>query len=58
VSFWWRHAGLVSLGLGRWNLHLFPAREHRQWGYVRSWYDGPIHFWGLGPLVLLAWTDR
>ena len=38
-----------------WGIHVGVMRVHRQWGYVADWYDGPLHSFGLGPLLLVCW---
>lgn len=53
----WKHAGLLTLWFGRYGLHIFPSREHWLWGYRKSWYDGTLSDFGLGPLALLSWTE-
>lgn len=58
VWLWWRRAGLVSVSVGRWNVHLFPSRACWEWGHSTSWYDGPLHSWGAGPLLLVCWQEE
>jgi hypothetical protein len=53
-------AGRLTLGLGRRPgyltcIHFGVEKSHRQWGYKQDWYDGPIHSFGLGPLLLVCW---
>jgi len=40
-----------------WNWHIFPEKKFRLWGYNESWYDGPIHDFGLGPLLFVCLID-
>lgn len=58
----WDGAGLVSvcIMLGRWeiNVHLLPARRSQQWWYLRTWWDGYLYSFGLGPLLLLCWVQH
>jgi|GEM_PF-5642665 len=50
-----KHAGLVCVMLGQGiNLHFGVARDSRHWGYVASWYDGPLVSFGLGPFALIC----
>lgn len=44
-------------------IHIFPrfdtkvaelAKEER-WGLTKSWYDGPIYSFGLGPFAMIIW---
>ena len=38
-----------------WNVHLLVVdRRFRFWGYRLDWYDGPIHTFGLGPLLYIC----
>ena len=42
------------------SFHIFPRKEgflqkYWQWGYMQDWYDGPLHLFGLGPLLLVCW---
>lgn len=39
-----------------WNFHLVIEKEYRLWGYQQDWYDGPLHYFGLGPLFLACWN--
>jgi hypothetical protein len=36
------------------SFHLFPRKNFRFFGYQKSWYDGPIYEFGLGPLFLFV----
>lgn len=58
-SFFWRHAGLISISFyackREWTLHLAVSPKNWQWGYAEDWYDGPLSRFGLGPLFLLCW---
>ena len=40
---------------GELSVHLFVRRDHRQWGFSKEWYDGPLCYFGLGRLILFAW---
>lgn len=46
-------AGLVSLEMSRWSLHLGVRRGFRLWGHKP--FDGFLEEWGLGPLLLVCW---
>lgn len=57
-------AGLFTiswLGKERWQtyaVHFFPYKDQRQWGMLKEWYDGPIYSFGLGPFLLICWTQN
>lgn len=40
----------------RWNInfHILVDKESRQWGYCDGWWNGPMHYFGLGPLLLIV----
>lgn len=50
ISFFYKHAGLVSVSGSNWSFHLFPKPRAWVWVYGTDWYDGPIYMFGLGPL--------
>ena len=52
---WRRNAGLVCLCAWRVSVHLVVARRHWVWGHSRDWYDGPIHYFGIGPAILVVY---
>lgn len=62
IDILWRKAGLISFG---WvygenksiDFHLFPSIQYWQWGYGQDWYDGPLPYLGLGPLLLICWLE-
>ena len=37
-----------------WSLHLFVYKNHSQWGFDESWYDGPYYSFGCGRLFLFC----
>lgn len=39
------------------NIHFWVHKDHRQWGYIEDWYDGPLLSFGLGRLILICWND-
>lgn len=55
-------AGLIYIGWGDYRspqgsycLHFLIYRpSHWVWGKKMDWYDGPLTYYGLGPLFLLA----
>jgi hypothetical protein len=36
------------------NIHFFPKKKHREWGYSEEWHDGAMYYIGLGPLLLIC----
>ena len=62
LTFGWKDGGLISLWrwkpTGAWILHILPDDDHRVWGKVDGWFDGPIKTYGLGPLFSFVWQPR
>ena len=54
IEFGSKSAGLATIWFNKskWNfaLHVLPKKDHRVWGKVDYWWDGPIVAYGLGPL--------
>ena len=54
-------AGLICLCcyLGKYdfNFHLFPNKRDWIFGYKSDWYDGTLHLFGFGPLLLICWSE-
>lgn len=49
---WYLHFDLFGLC---WNIHILPKEKSYQfWGYLLDWYDGPIHSFGIGPLLYIC----
>lgn len=41
----------------KYSIHFFPKdEEDRFWGKRVEWWDGDIHYFGLGPFLLFVWT--
>lgn len=60
MNFWTDKAGLFTIGIGNVALHILPKPRPRYrggwlWGYKQDWYDGPLHDFGVGPLLLVCW---
>jgi len=52
-------AGWRTIGVGKTTaIHIFLKKEFWYWGYSRDWYDGPLHQFGLGPLLLITWGPK
>jgi hypothetical protein len=50
-------AGAYSLIFGNTAVHFWLDEDMRYpavWGYKSSWYDGPVHEFGLGRLLLVC----
>lgn len=52
ISFFYKHAGLVSANGENWTFHLFPKRLYWIWGRDEFIYDGAHPMYGLGPLFM------
>ena len=50
-------AGLISLGIGNFGVHLGVWRDQWVWGHEVTWYDGNHHSFGLGPFFMFVWSD-
>lgn len=35
-------------------IHFLVKEEQTLWGYDQSWFDGPVHEFGLGKLLLIG----
>ena len=44
--------GITYMGVA---IHVLPREHHRLWGYSKGWYDGPLYYFGLGPILLVSW---
>lgn len=53
-SFFYRHAGLVSVHFGDWAVHLFPSPKFWKWGHSIEPYAQCMDYWGFGPLLLVC----
>lgn len=58
---WRKWAGLITISLMIYkddsiSYHLFPEKDHQQWGFddANEWPWFPS--FGLGPLLLICWT--
>lgn len=55
-SFFWKHAGLMTIWTEKYAFHVFPSYKFWQFGKDEDWYDGPYYSLGLGPLLLVCWN--
>lgn len=52
ITFFWKHAGLVSIHFGNCSIHFIIHRSY--WKWWRS-NDEWLEYFGLGPLFVAAW---
>lgn len=55
IFYGWKNAGLICFAWKHWSLHLFVQREEWVFGREDDYFDGPLWYFGAGPLFLLAW---
>lgn len=58
ITFFWRNAGLVSFMSDGVCVHLFPSYRHWVWLRDTEDYDMCLEYFGLGPLLLVAWLPK
>lgn len=60
VSFCWEDMGLITIcsdwkkSNKRWVFHLVPKDEYCFWGKRKSYYDGTVKEYGVGPLCTFS----
>lgn len=55
MSILYKHAGLITVWHSNWSIHLFP--KYWYLGYSKSWCDGWLCLFGVGPLFLITWDE-
>ena len=52
ITFFWTHAGLISIHFGNLSIHFVVRRSY--WKWWRS-NDEWLEYFGLGPMFVAAW---
>jgi hypothetical protein len=58
MEFYWHKkgcTGLFGLVLDNSCIHFLVKPNYWIWGYSKSWFDGPLHMLGAGPLFYAVW---